>query len=60
MPPSRTRSVGWDVHQASLAVADVAPDHGAEGISLGAIGTRPCDLDQLSRTLQSQRAPRAI
>jgi transposase len=56
MPQSRTLDVGLDVHQASIAVASVAQDYGAEVSSLGAIGTRPCDIDQLSRTLQSTRA----
>jgi len=56
MPQSRTLSGGWDVPQDSIAVASVAHAQGAEVIALGAIGTRPCDLDQLLRTLQSKRA----
>jgi transposase len=45
-----------DVHQDSIAVGYVAQEHGAEVISLGAIGTRPCDIDKLIRNLQSKRA----
>jgi hypothetical protein len=56
MNQARTLSVGLDVHQDAIAVAYVAPAHGAEVISRGAIGTRPCDLDHLIRTLQSKRA----
>ncbi|HXH13622.1 MAG TPA: IS110 family transposase, partial [Alphaproteobacteria bacterium] len=54
MPQSRLLDVGLDVHQASIAVADVAQDHGAEVVSLGTIGTRQCDLDQLIRQLHSK------
>jgi transposase len=43
-----------DVHKDALAVAYVAQDHGAEVPSLGNIGTRQCDLDQLIRTRQSK------
>jgi methylmalonyl-CoA mutase cobalamin-binding subunit len=37
--------VGLDGHEASIAVAYVAQDHGAEVISLGTIGTRQADID---------------
>jgi transposase len=43
-----------DVHKDAIAVAYVAQDHGAEVTSLGNIGTRQCDLDQLIRTRQSK------
>jgi len=43
-----------DVHKDSIAVADVAQEHGAEVMSLGAIGTRQCDIDQLVRKMPSQ------
>jgi transposase len=43
-----------DVHKESIAVAYVAPDHGAEVTYLGAIGTRQGDIDQLVRTRQSK------
>ena len=55
MSPSRTLSVGMDVQKASRAVASVAQAPGAEVVSRGTIGTRPCDLDQLLRQLQSKR-----
>jgi transposase len=46
-----------DVHTGSIAVADVAQDHGADGVFLGSIGTRQCDLAQLIRKLRSQATP---
>jgi hypothetical protein len=54
MPQSSMLSVGLDVHQASIAVAYVAQDHGAEVVSLGTIGPRQCDLDTLMRQLRSK------
>jgi transposase len=42
------------VHKDSIAVAYVAQDHGAEVTYLGSIGTRQCDIAQLSRKMQSQ------
>jgi transposase len=60
MPQSRTLSVGLDGHQASMAVASVAQDHGAEVIALGTVGTRQCALDTRLRHLQSQRPPRVL
>jgi len=54
MSPSRTLYVGMDGHKESIAVASVAQDHGAEVISLGTVGTRPCDIDKLIRQLQSK------
>ena len=54
MAQSRTLYVGMDVHKESSAVAYVAQDHGAEVLSRGTIGTRPCDSDKLLRPLQSQ------
>jgi hypothetical protein len=38
-----------EVHQDASAVADVAPDHGAEGTYRGAIGTRQGDSAQMIR-----------
>jgi hypothetical protein len=43
-----------DVHQESIAVADIAQAHHAEVVSLGNIGTRQCNIDKLIRRLQSQ------
>ena len=43
-----------DVHKESIAVAYVAQEHGAEVTSLGTIGTRQCDIDQLIRKMQSK------
>ena len=57
MQPSRTRSGGLDVHTDAIAVASVAPEHGAEVICRGTIGTRPCDSDQLIRKMPSQAKP---
>ena len=54
MTQSRTLYVGLDVHKDSMAVAYAAQDHGAEVVSLGHIGTRQRDIDQLVRRLQSK------
>ena len=54
MHQSRTLYVGMDGHKESIAVASVAQDHGAEVVSLGTVGTRPCDIDKLIRQLQSK------
>jgi transposase len=43
-----------DVHKDSIAVADVAQEHGAEVTSLGTIGTRQGDIDQLIRRMPSK------
>src|SRR5262245_3125044 len=57
MHQSSTLDLGMDVHKDSIAVAYVAHVHHAEVVSLGNIGTRPCDLDQLIRRLQSKSPP---
>src|SRR5262245_65563037 len=54
MPQSSTLYIGMDVHKDSIAVAYVAQEHHAEVISLGAVGTRQCDIDQLIRKMQSK------
>ncbi|HSF30781.1 MAG TPA: transposase [Candidatus Tectomicrobia bacterium] len=54
MSQSRTPCIGMDVHQDAMAVAYVAQAHGAEVISLGTIGTRQVDIDQLIRKMQSK------
>jgi transposase len=43
-----------DVHKDSIAVADVAQEHGAEVSYLGTIGTRQYDIDNLIRKMQSK------
>jgi transposase len=40
-----------DVHKDAIAVAYVAQDHGAEGNSLGTLGTRQGDIDRLIRRM---------
>ena len=57
MSQSRTRFLGMAVHKASIAVADVAQDHGAEVASLGPIGPRQCAIDQRLRQRPSQANP---
>jgi hypothetical protein len=57
MTPSTTLDGGLDVHQASIAVAYVAPEHSAEVTYLGAIGTRQGDIDQLIRKIPSKALP---
>lgn len=54
MTPSPTLYVGLDVHKDSIAVADVAQEHGAEVTSRGTIGTRHGDIDQLIRKMPSK------
>jgi transposase len=54
MKQSSTLYVGMDVQKESIAVASVAQAHGAEVVSLGTVGTRPCDIDKLLRQLQSK------
>src|ERR671931_2410222 len=54
MHQSSTLYIGLDVHKESLAVAYVAHEHHAEVVSLGNIGTRQCDIDQLIRKMQSK------
>ena len=56
MAQSRTLFIGMDGHKDSIAVASVAQEHHAEVISLGAIGTRQCAIDQLIRTMPSKRS----
>jgi transposase len=53
MSQSSTLYIGMDVHKDTIAVAYVAKDHNAEVVSLGTIGTRQADIDQLIRKMQS-------
>jgi transposase len=46
--------VGLDVHQESIAVAYAPEERDAEGVFLGTIGTRQCDIDKLVRQLTSK------
>jgi transposase len=54
MSHSSTLYIGLDVHKDSIAVAYVAKEHDAEVISLGTMGTRQVDIDQLIRKMQSK------
>ena len=54
MAQSRTLFLGMDVHKDAIAVASVAQEPHAEVLSLGAIGTRQCDIDQLIRQMPSK------
>ena len=54
MHQARTLYIGMDVHQDTMAVADVANAHAAEGIFLGTLGTRHWDLDHLIRQMPSK------
>jgi transposase len=54
MAQSSTLFIGMDVPKETIAVAYVAPDHGAEVPYLGTRGTRQCDIDQLVRKMQSK------
>src|SRR5215470_5833047 len=54
MHQSRTLYIGLDVHKESIALAYVAQEHHAEVVSLGAIGTRQCDIDPLIRKMQAK------
>jgi transposase len=54
MTQSSTLYVGMDVQKDAITVAYVAKDQGAEVVYLGSIGPRQCDIDNLSRQLQSK------
>jgi hypothetical protein len=54
MAQSRTRFLGMDVHKDAIAVASVAQAQGAEGMSLGTMGTRQYDIALLIGTRPSQ------
>jgi hypothetical protein len=54
MHQSNTLSVGLDVHKDSMAVANVAQEHGAEVLYFGPIGTRHGDIDPLIRKMPSK------
>jgi transposase len=54
MSQSSTLFMGMDVHKDAIAVAYVPQDHGAPVTSLGAIGTRQGDIEQMSRKMPSK------
>src|SRR3989442_4553896 len=54
---SKSLYIGLDVHKESIAVAYAPEERGTEVVSLGAIGTRQCDIDKLIRKLQAKGAP---
>jgi hypothetical protein len=53
MSQSRTLFVGMDVHNDARSVADVPQEHGAKVTSLGSLGTRQADMDQMIRQMPS-------
>jgi transposase len=53
---SKTLYVGLDVRKDSIAVAYAPEERATEVVSLGAIGTRQCDIDKLPRRLESKGA----
>src|SRR5262245_57496524 len=57
MAQSRTLCIGMEVPTDARAVASVAQAHGAAGISLGTVGTRPSDMDHLGRQRPSKAKP---
>jgi len=57
MTQSSTLYVGMEVHKDAIAVAYVTQELPAEVASLGAIGTRPCDIDKLRRRLRPKTPP---
>jgi transposase len=54
MSHSTTLFVGLDVHRNSISVAYATENPADEVIFLGPIGTRLCDIDKLTRRLQSK------
>src|SRR5262245_24776256 len=60
MSQSRTLSIGMDVYKDSIAAASVSQDHHAAVTSLGALGTRPCAIDQRLRTMPSKSQHRVF
>src|SRR5215813_13574452 len=54
MAQGSTLFIGLGVHKETIAVAYVAAEREAEGVALGMIGTRQCDIDKLIRKLHSK------
>jgi hypothetical protein len=57
MAQSRPLLSGMAGHTETRAVADVAQEYGAEGLSLGPMGTRPCDREHRVRKRPSTATP---
>jgi transposase len=57
MSQSRTLCIGMDVHNDSSAVASMAQEHGAEVLSLGTLGPRPCAIAQMVRKRPATAPP---
>jgi transposase len=60
LPHPHPLDIGLDVHHASLAVAYVAHDHGAEVMYLGTMGTRQGDIDPRSRQRPAKSQHRVL
>jgi transposase len=56
MKQPTTLFVGLDVHKESIAVAHVVEDRTADVVYVGAVGTRPADVDALVRRLRAKAA----
>ena len=56
MKKPATLFVGLDVHKDSISVAHVGDDRRAEVTYVGRIGTRPADVDRLTRRLEDKAA----
>jgi len=54
MPQSRTLYIGMEVHTEAITIAYVAQEPHAAVVSLGALGTRQCDIDHFIRKRQAQ------
>jgi hypothetical protein len=57
MAQGSTLFIGLEVHKETIAVAYVGEERGAEGVSLGTIGTRQCDIDKVIRKLPGKGKP---
>ena len=60
MAHSSTLFIGLDVHTETIALAYVAEEREAEGVSLGPSGTRQGDIAKLLRKLQAKGTTRHL
>jgi transposase len=60
MPQLSPHDVGFDVHHASMAGADIAEAHGAAVPALGTLGTRQGDMDHRIRTRPAHAQPLVV